>query len=35
VIVGTGFCKDGRLSPCVARQYTGTAGKIGGVRWSV
>ena len=24
----TGFCKDGRLSPCVARQYTGTAGKI-------
>jgi SRSO17 transposase len=24
----TGFTKDGRLSPCVARQYTGTAGKI-------
>src|SRR3954464_4500210 len=24
----TGFCKDGRLSPCVARQHTGTAGKI-------
>jgi SRSO17 transposase len=22
------FVKDGRLSPCVARQYTGTAGKI-------
>jgi SRSO17 transposase len=28
VIDDTGFCKDGRLSPCVARQYTGTAGKI-------
>ena len=24
----TGFVKDGRASPCVARQYTGTAGKI-------
>jgi SRSO17 transposase len=24
----TGFVKDGRMSPCVARQYTGTAGKI-------
>ena len=28
VIDDTGFVKDGRLSPCVARQYTGTAGKI-------
>lgn len=28
VVDDTGFCKDGRLSPCVARQYTGTAGKI-------
>lgn len=24
----TGFIKDGRMSPCVARQYTGTVGKI-------
>jgi SRSO17 transposase len=24
----TGFVKDGRMSPCVARQYTGTAGKV-------
>ena len=24
----SGFRKDGRMSPCVARQYTGTAGKI-------
>lgn len=24
----SGFTKDGRMSPCVARQYTGTAGKI-------
>jgi SRSO17 transposase len=28
VIDDTGFVKDGRMSPCVARQYTGTAGKI-------
>lgn len=28
VIDDTGFRKDGRMSPCVARQYTGTAGKI-------
>jgi SRSO17 transposase len=28
VIDDSGFRKDGRLSPCVARQYTGTAGKI-------
>ena len=24
----TGFLKDGRMSPCVARQYTGSAGKV-------
>lgn len=24
----TGFLKDGRASACVARQYTGTAGKV-------
>jgi SRSO17 transposase len=24
----TGFIKDGRMSPCVARQYTGTVGKV-------
>src|SRR5262245_64152146 len=24
----TGFVKDGRMSPCVARQYTGTVGKV-------
>ena len=28
VVDDTGFRKDGRMSPCVARQYTGTAGKI-------
>jgi SRSO17 transposase len=28
VVDDTGFVKDGRMSPCVARQYTGTAGKI-------
>ena len=25
----TGFPKDGKASPCVARQYSGTLGKIG------
>ena len=30
VIDDTGFVKDGRMSPCVARQYIGTAGKIPG-----
>ena len=29
VIDGTGFKKDGTLSPCVARQYSGTLGKVG------
>src|SRR5205085_10522550 len=24
----TGYLKSGRSSPCVARQYTGTAGKV-------
>lgn len=28
VIDDTGFVKDGRMSPCVARQYTGTVGKV-------
>src|SRR5690606_15735528 len=28
VIDDTGFLKDGSRSPCVARQYTGTAGKV-------
>jgi SRSO17 transposase len=28
VVDDTGFVKDGRMSPCVARQYTGTAGKV-------
>ncbi len=29
VIDDTGFAKDGAASPCVARQYSGTLGKIG------
>jgi SRSO17 transposase len=29
VVDDTGFPKDGRSSPCVARQYSGTLGKIG------
>ena len=29
VIDDTGFPKDGAASPCVARQYSGTLGKIG------
>jgi SRSO17 transposase len=29
VIDDTGFPKDGRASPCVARQYSGTLGKVG------
>lgn len=28
VIDDTGFLKDGKGSPCVSRQYTGTAGKV-------
>src|SRR5271170_2552269 len=29
VVDDTGFAKDGKSSPCVARQYSGTLGKIG------
>ena len=29
VVADTGFKKDGAFSPCVARQYSGTLGKIG------
>jgi SRSO17 transposase len=29
VIDDTGFPKDGRASPCVSRQYSGTLGKVG------
>jgi SRSO17 transposase len=29
VVDDTGFAKDGRASPCVARQYSGTLGKVG------
>jgi SRSO17 transposase len=29
VIDDTGFPKDGSASPCVARQYSGTLGKVG------
>ena len=29
VVDDTGFAKDGSFSPCVARQYSGTLGKIG------
>lgn len=29
VIDDTGFAKDGNSSPCVARQYSGTLGKVG------
>src|SRR3954468_8396032 len=28
VVDDTGFPKDGKASPCVARQYTGTLGKV-------
>jgi SRSO17 transposase len=28
VVDDTGFPKDGRASPCVSRQYTGTLGKV-------
>ena len=31
----TGFPKDGKASPCVARQYSGTLGKIGNCRVGV
>ena len=29
VVDDTGFAKDGTASPCVARQYSGTLGKVG------
>jgi len=29
VVDDTGFPKDGSFAPCVARQYSGTLGKIG------
>ena len=29
VVDDTGFLKDGKASPCVARQYSGTLGKVG------
>ena len=29
VVDDTGFAKDGQASPCVARQYSGTLGKVG------
>lgn len=29
VVDDTGFKKDGAFSPCVARQYSGTLGKVG------
>ncbi|MCW2135476.1 IS701 family transposase [Arthrobacter sp. VKM Ac-2550] len=35
VIDDTGFKKDGRSSPCVARQYSGTLGKVGNCQIAV
>jgi hypothetical protein len=35
VVDDTGFGKDGSASPCVARQYSGTLGKIGNCRAGV
>ena len=35
VIDDTGFPKDGTASPCVARQYSGTLGKIGNCQVAV
>jgi SRSO17 transposase len=35
VIVDTGFVKDGDGSPCVARQYSGTLGKVGNCQVAV
>ncbi len=32
VVDDTGFAKDGTASPCVARQYSGTLGKVGNCR---
>ncbi len=35
VVDDTGFVKDGSASPCVARQYSGTIGKVGNVQVAV
>ena len=35
VIDDTGFVKDGDASPCVARQYSGTLGKVGNCQIAV
>lgn len=35
VIDDTGFVKDGAASPCVARQYSGTLGKVGNCQVAV
>ncbi len=35
VVDDTGFPKDGKASPCVARQYSGTLGKIGNCQVAV
>lgn len=35
VVDDTGFGKDGRNSPCVARQYSGTLGKVGNCQVAV
>src|SRR5260370_3034090 len=35
VVDDTGFGKDGRASPCVARQYSGTLGKVGNCQGGV
>src|SRR6266700_1927621 len=35
VIDDTGFAKDGTASPCVARQYSGTLGKVGNCQVAV
>src|SRR5580658_9244852 len=35
VVDDTGFAKDGPASPCVARQYSGTLGKIGNCQVAV
>jgi SRSO17 transposase len=35
VVDDTGFPKDGRASPCVARQYSGTLGKTGNCQVAV
>ena len=35
VIDDTGFAKDGPASPCVARQYSGTLGRVGNCQIAV